>query len=77
MLGNKQKLPRFCNIKRKVFEDTIRDLKTKRVKKLPRHLGKRILSDELVTLRGANTARDYPQALRRVRALGNRRAHPL
>lgn len=45
------------------------NLKTKRVKKLPRHKDKRILSDELVVLTGKDTARDYPQTLRRVRAL--------
>jgi len=45
------------------------NLKTKRVKKLPRPKDKRILCDELVVLTGAKTSRDYPQVLRRVRAL--------
>jgi hypothetical protein len=45
------------------------NLKTKRVKKLPRNADKRILSDELVKLTGKDTSRDYPQVLRRVRAL--------
>jgi len=45
------------------------NLKIKRVKKLPRPKDKRILRDELVVLRGVRTSRDYPQTLRRVRAL--------
>ena len=45
------------------------NLKTKRVKKLPRNKDKRILSDELIRVTGKDPARDYPQTLRRVRAL--------
>jgi len=45
------------------------NLKTKRKKKLPRHADKRILRDELIMLAGKDTARDYPQVMRRVRAL--------
>jgi hypothetical protein len=45
------------------------NLKTKRVKKLPRPKDRRILGDELIVLTGARTLRDYPQTLRRVRAL--------
>jgi hypothetical protein len=39
------------------------------VKKLPKPTDKRILSDELVMLKNKNSRANYPEVMRRVRAL--------
>ncbi len=38
-------------------------------KRLPKHADKRILKDELLVLKVAKTAQDYPEVMRRVTAL--------
>ena len=45
------------------------NLKMKVKKRLPKHADPRILRDDLVELQGGQTAKDYPQVIRRVTAL--------